>query len=344
LVVLAGFLIAGSGPKRDEIVVPLDTRLMRVEQALRELAARPAPAPSAVDPKAIADLTSRLAKLEAAVATARPQAADPALANRISIIEGELKGLGETVAILGRRSDEIATTAREARQRADATAAALAELAQKVARVSQGVDRSEFDALANRLAAIERSEKAVEAELAKRPPGGSSDRSVRLALAASALQSAVERGGPFQAELATAQSLAADRKTLDPLVPFATTGLPTAASLARELAALAPALYQAAGSAPREGSFLERLQASAERLVRIRPVADVPGTDPAAIVARIEVRAAHADLAGALDELAKLPASARAPAEAWIKKTEARQAAVATSRQLAADALAALGK
>ncbi len=53
---------------------------------------RPASMPSAVD-----DLAGRLAKLEAAVATPRPAALDPALANRISAIEGQVKALGETV-------------------------------------------------------------------------------------------------------------------------------------------------------------------------------------------------------------------------------------------------------
>lgn len=326
LVVFAAFMIAGFGSGRDAAVDTLDVRIARVEQALRELAARPAS--SGADPRVIADLTGRLARLEAAAAAPRPQAADPALANRMSINEGELKALGETVAILGRRSDEIAATAREARQRADATAAALAELTKKFAQTAPAIQRSEFDALAGRLAAIERSEKAVEAELAKRPAGGSSDRSVRLAVAASVLQGALERGGPYADELATVQSLAPDRKALAPLEPFAASGLPAAASLARELAALTPALYQAAGAAPRDRGFLEKLQASAEKLVRIRPSEEVPGTDPAAIVARIEVKAAHADLAGALAELAKLPAEARAPALAWIKTAETRQAAI----------------
>ena len=50
-----------------------------------------------------------------------------------------------------------------------------------------------------------------------------------------------------------------------------------------------------------------RLQANAEKLVRIRPIEETSGNDPLAIVARIEIRAAQADIAGALAELAKLP-------------------------------------
>jgi hypothetical protein len=61
-------------------------------------------------------------------------------------------------------------------------------------------------------------------------------------------------------------------------------------------------------------------------------------------VARIEVKASQADISGALAELAKLPAAARAPAEAWIKKVEMRMAALDASRRISADALSGLSK
>ncbi len=50
------------------------------------------------------------------------------------------------------------------------------------------------------------------------------------------------------------------------------------------------------------------------------------------------------DFTGALAELNALPANVRAPAEDWIKKVEARNAAMDASRRVVADALAALGK
>jgi hypothetical protein len=89
---------------------------------------------------------------------------------------------------------------------------------------------------------------------------------------------------------------------------------------------------------------MDRLQASAERLVRVRPIEEAPGSDPSAIVSRAEFRAAQADIPGALAELAQLPPNVRAPAEAWIKKAEAREAALQSSRRLANDALVALGR
>jgi hypothetical protein len=347
-VVLAALLIANLVPGRDTGAPGPDARVARLEQQLRELAARPLPAPA--DRAALDDLAARLARIETALANPRAAATDPALANRISTLEGEVKAMAETVSILGRRSDETAAVAREARQRADTTAAALAELTQRVTRLSSAPGpRADLDALGKRVDAIERAGKAVEAELAKQAAAAAvaSDKPLRLAVVASALKSAVERGEPYAGEFAAAKALAPDAKALAPLEAFAATGVPSAAALARELTALAGTLrqaaQQAAGTPPRDG-FLEKLQASAEKLVRVRPLEEVAGDDPPAIVSRIEVKAAQADLAGALVELAKLPPALRAPADAWIVKAQARAAALDASRSFAAAALAGLGK
>ena len=342
LVVLAGILVVESVFRPDNGNPAADARLTQIEQQVRQLAGRPAS--SNADPGAIEGLANRLAKLESATAGLRAPTGDPSLANRIATIEGEAKALSEIVAILGRRTDETATVARESRQRTDVNAAAIAELTQKVAGSGASpVGRSELEALSGRIAAVERSEKAVEAALAKRQVEGTTDRSVRLAVAAAALRSAVERGEPFAPLLAMTKPLVPDSKALAPLEPFAALGVPSAVTLGRQLSELAPALYRAAGTA-RETGLLDRLTASAEKLVRIRPINEVPGNDPSAVIARIEFKAAHADLKGALTELATLPADVRAPADAWIKTAQARAAAIAASQRIAADALNALGK
>jgi hypothetical protein len=308
----------------------VDARLAGLELEVRDLAAR-APA-AGVNARAFDEVVGRLDTLEAAVVTSRPAAGDPSLSNRIAAINGEVKALAETIATLGRRSDEVLAAAREARTRSDATAAAVAALAQKLP-AGAAVERSQVDALAGRVAAVETSEKTAER----------GDRAVRLVLVATALKAAAERGDPFAGELAAAKTLGADPKLTAALEPFAASGVPTTAALARELAALAPSLRPPA-SAPARENFLDRLQVNAEKLVRVRPTEEVAGNDAAAIASRIEGKAVQEDLAGAQAELAKLSTTARAPAEAWIKKEQARTAALDASRRLAADALAGLGK
>jgi hypothetical protein len=331
-VVLAVLGVVSLLLSRDNGVSALDARLAGVELDLRDLAAR-APPPAA-DPKALDAVAGRVAKLEAAGATPPPSASDGALAARVAALETQINALADTVGVLGRRNDEALSAAREARVRADAGAAEISELTQKP---PAAVDRGEFEALANRVAAAERSEKAAE------KAAGSTDRAVRLALAANALNAAVERGDAFAAELAAVKALGADPKLVAALEPFARSGVPSAAALARQFAELAPALSQAAEPPSREG-VLGRLQANAEKLVRIRRVDEAPGGDAAAIVARSEAKAARGDLAGTAAELAQLPPNARAPAEAWIKSVQARTAAIDASRRLAADALAGLNK
>jgi hypothetical protein len=338
LVVLLVFL-AGQFSGDETRIRTVEARIARAEHQVRELSGR-APA-NGIEAKALDELTARVAKLETGGSATRPPAADPVLANRMATLEGALKSLEEKIGVVARRTDDIDLIARDAREKAGASAAAIAELTQKMARLSSA---SELDASINRIAALERLIGTVQAELAKRGVGETGDRPVRLAVTAAALNTAVERGDAFTAELAAAKQLAGNAAPLAPLESFAATGLPSATTLGRELVTLTNALAQTSGAPPREGGFLDRLQANAERLVRIRPLDEPPGDDPAAVLTRIEQRALQADLPGALTELAKLPAPARAAAQAWMAKAQARLAAVAASRRFAADAFAALGK
>ena len=331
-VVLAALGVASLLLSRDNGVSDLDARLAGVELELRDLASR-APPPAA-DPQALDAVAGRVAKLEAAGVAPPQGAGDPALAARIAALETEVKALAETMGALGRRNEEALAAAREARVRADAGAAEISELTQKP---PASVDRGDFEALANRVATVERSEKAAESA------AKSADRAVRLALAATALNAAVERGDAFAGELAAVKALGADPKLTAALEPFARSGVPTSAALARQFSELAPALQQAAEPPSREG-VLGRLQMNAEKLVRIRRVDEAPGSDANAIVARSEAKAARGDLAGAAAELGELPPNARAPADAWIKSVQARTAAIDASRRLAADALSGLSK
>ena len=130
---------------------------------------------------------------------------------------------------------------------------------------------------------------------------------------------------------------------LAPLAPFAASGVPASQALAQELHALLPAMLKISGAQAPQGGFIERLQANAGKLVRIRPVDAPPGDDAAAVLARVEIEAAKADITAALADLGKLADATRAPAQAWIAKATARQAALAAARQYAADAARAFG-
>jgi hypothetical protein len=338
--VLAALGVASLLVSRDNGVRSLDARLAGVERNVRELAARAPPA--AADPKALEEVAGRVAKLEAAPA-APPQgaASDSALSDRVAALEAQLKTVAETIGSLGRRDEEVFTAARDARARVDANAAAVADLAQKIPAATAaergavedlGKRVSALESLGNRVSAIERSAQAAER----------GDRALRLALAATALNTAVERGDAFTPELAAVKAFGGDPKLIAALEPLAGSGVPLPAALARELSELAPSLQ--ASTAPSRESVLARLQANAEKLVQVRRVDEPAGSDAGAIVARAQAKASRGDIAGAASELGQLPPDARARAQAWITRAQARQAAIDASRRLAADALAGVGK
>jgi hypothetical protein len=293
----------------------------------------------------IAEISARLNKIEGTIATQQqqpvpPPQPDPALISRLAAAEAATKPLSDSLAALTRRVDDVAAAAQTALAQAK-TASTAADAAKSAAQA--GVARGDLDALAGRIAALESAVKVVSDDL-KHETATADDRAARLTVAAEALRATVERGAPYPAELAAAKSLGADPSATAPLEPFAAAGVPAAAALARELAGLIPALRQAADPASSDSSFLSRLESNAQRLVRITPVDAPPGDDPASVVTRIGVDAAHADIAAALADIAKLPDAAKPLAAAWVEKAQARNAALAASRKLAADALAALSK
>jgi hypothetical protein len=89
--------------------------------------------------------------------------------------------------------------------------------------------------------------------------------------------------------------------------------------------------------------IVERLQAGAAKLVKIERT-DTVGNDRGAVVARITAAALRNDFNEARRELKTLEPADRAAAQGWLEKADARDAAIAASRQFAADAMAVLGK
>jgi hypothetical protein len=285
-------------------------------------------------------VTARLDKIERAIEAPR---SDPALGSRIAELAAQSKALGDNVAALTRRVDEIAAASQSAGKQAD-NALNAAEAA-KSASATAGKDaaqRSDVDGLATRIMALESAVKGLAAATAPLTSAGANDRAARLTVAAEALRAAVERGAPLQAELSAVQALGVDRNATAALEPFAANGVPSTTALARDLERLVPALQDASEPRSGEASFLDRLKSNAQKLVRITPLNAPPGNDPQALVERIRLDAARADITAAMADLNMLPEAAKSLAADWSKKAAAREAAVAASRKIAADALAAL--
>lgn len=315
------------------------TQIAALQQQIQALQNRPAPV---ADTKAIDAVAQRVTRMEESLKSL-PKA-DASVTERLTAAENAMKSLGVALTALNQRSDDASVNAARAREQAEASEKAVTQLrgsVQDVAKdASSAVAPAQVEALTQRLAALEQTSKAAREELDKT---ATREKATRLALSAAALRAAVVTGAPFSAELSQAKALGAPDRHLAPLSSFSSSGVPTAAALAQELRTLLPQMVKLAGAQAPSGGFLERLQANASRLVKVTPVDAPPGDDASAVLARLEVESAHADIAGALVDLGKLPEAARAPAQGWIAKAKAREAALAAARDLAADTSRALG-
>jgi len=309
-----------------------DPRIAALEAQIKELQARPAAVSN--NTGASDALGARIAKIEGDLSRLASTPAD----------DSALKSLGVALTALSRRYDDLAATIRDAQSRADAAEKAAADLRRNVQDVSKtaaaGASSAELDSLQQRLAALEEQSKTARAEIAK---ATESDRAARLALSAAAVRDAVLRGAPFAEELAQAKALGADEKALAPLWPLAASGVPSARTLAKQLTDLLPQMRKATDTPAASGGFLERLQANAEHLVRVRPAGAPAGDDASAVLARIEQNAAQDNIAAALADVGTLPQPARQIASDWVTRAVARQKALDAARDFAAHSTRSLG-
>jgi hypothetical protein len=270
---------------------------------------------------------------------------------RLAALDAALAGLNDRVAALDRMVRDSTAAAQAAAERADRTARLLDEARKSgdEREAAQQLDRGAMDDLAGRIKTLESRQMTIRQiqERLDRLAGaaGAPDQAARVAVAAAALRNAVERDGrPFAAELAAARAIGLDEGALAALEPFAAAGLPRRNDLFHDLSTLLPELRQAAAPPTQDLGYLDRIQASAVRMLHIRPVTDKPGDDPSTVLSRIEFKMVQLDIDGIITELDKLPAKAKDAAQPWRTKALARRDAVEAARQLATASLAKLGE
>ena len=255
-------------------------------------------------------------------------APDPAVAARVD-------GLEKSLAALRAQSEKLA---------ADLGSVKLAP--------RDAAAAPDLSAINERIAGLERAARAQSSaisepaakEAVKQNATPADDVPLRRIVAAALLDVLVRNGDPYPAALTAAKSLAPNPDALKPLEGFAAGGVPSAAVLSRELLTLVPKLSPPAQENATTGSgLIDRLQAGAAKLVRIERT-DAVGNSSGNVVARVTAAALRNDYHEAQRELNTLPSADRAAAQGWLEKADARDAALAASRQFAAEAMAALAK
>jgi len=287
----------------------------------------PSPAPQS-NAAVIEDLAARLTSLEAKANRPAAPSQDAAGAVRVDGLEKSVAALRADITGLRTQSDKLAAAVNDTK--ASPGEPDLAAIKERIARIEQAT-RAQSAEIAK-----------DDARIAEAKPAD--DLPLRRVVAAALLDVAVRHGDPYAALLATAKSFAPNADDLKPLEAFAATGVPNPPALDRELLTLVSKLSPPAPESATTGSgIVDRLQAGAAKLVRIERT-DSTGNDRGAIVARVTAAALRNDFAAARRDLNTLAPADRAPAQAWLDKADARDAALAASRHFADQAMAALAK
>jgi hypothetical protein len=304
----------------------------------------------------VADLAARVDRLEGAIADAgRGAATSQAVTQRLARLENELNDLSATVAQRQQAAadDQSALTdltsqigalearlgpAEAAREEVERLAGGLGAVEQQIAagqEQSAGqTDKlvalsSEVGALSTRLDVLGETVDQLQNRLVT-----SEDRRTRaatLALVIAQLNTALDRGEPFEEVLDGLRALGGDDPTvveaIKPLESAATSGVPSLPELRNAFERSANEIVHAA-QAPDGDGLLDQAAGNLMRLVTVRPVgADVEGDGAAARVARAEAALAEGDLAAAVAELEGLQGPAAEAAGPWLAEARARLAA-----------------
>jgi hypothetical protein len=272
------------------------------------------------------DLAARVAGIEARIGKPAAAVPDPAMANRVEGLEKSVASLRGDLSGLRAQSEKLSAAVNDVKSGPRESAPAV-----------------DLSAINERIAQVERAARVRASETAQQGAKPADDVPLRRVVAASVLDVSVRQGEPYVAALAAAKSLAENADALKPLDGFAATGVPSAANLSRELLTLVPKLLPAQENAAGGSGIVDRLQAGAAKLVRIERN-DGVGNDRGAVVGRVTASALRNDFAEARRELKTLAPADRAAAQGWLDKADARDAALAASRQFASEAMAALAK
>ncbi|KJF71889.1 COG4223 family protein [Agrobacterium arsenijevicii] len=196
----------------------------------------------------------------------------------------------------------------------------------------------QVDALAEKITALEstlKSERSAQAsataDLTRRLTDAETkineprdDIEVARAIASAALKAAIDRGGPFLTELDTLSKVTSDDPAIASLQSFAATGVPSRSELMQKFPDVANAMLSAVNQPDPNQGIMERLTESAFSLVKVRPVGNIEGETPDAMIARMENKLRNGDLQGAALEWNGLPEAAKTASADYKKSLDAR--------------------
>ena len=253
----------------------------------------------------IAQLDGGLNDVRQSIA-ALPAAAEPL---DLAPLETQLKGLEDRVTAIG----------------AGASSADAATLAETISGIESGIAelRTQLTALDQRVAATDSAISGLKGDVSATQTAISTQNqtiagadigpAVRLPLMVSGLETAIANGRPFAAELVGLKGLLPDLVVPGPIEASATEGLPRPDAVVAQFTAAVPNVL-AGRAAVSTGDMGEDALEWMKGLLALRPVGEVTGDTPEAIVSRLEAAVGRHDFKAAAELLAQLPPAMQAGA------------------------------
>lgn len=304
----------------------------------------------------------RLAQLEQRV---NALGQSPSQAPNLSAIEGRLRTLEAARGPLDQRLQEIQGAADRATARAEEAfnkpvpqppapqnEAALSELSNRLSAL-EGEVRANAQSAANASNAAQTLDRRVTeqdqrvATLSQQVTQNSQSveaagqTSTRVVLT-ERLNDALRGGTPFTDVLEALRKTGANADRLKAIEPFAEKGAPTASAMLQSFEPLEAQILRDQRSA--SGEWSDKLLRMMDKVVTVRPVNEPDATGVPGVLARIRQALAWNDPGGAAAAWASLPEPARRISEEWGRQITALAGAHQASRELSADALAALNR
>lgn len=328
---------------------PGPEQLAAFEQRLTALERRPvmAPAPAPAPPAPMGDLVKRVEGLEqglrqALAARPAPEAGasvpapapaeTQALAARLSTVEAAANAADDSA----KAALQAANRALEASARPPSPPVDLRPLEMRLQGLDQRLAAAEAEARAAKTEALAR--EAPAAALARRSEATS------LAVVAQTIGQAIDQGAPFEAALVAAAGLGAEAAKIAPLQAVAKTGVPTARAIALLWTTESRAAFDATQEPEGDQGWLDRLKAGAAKVVRVRPVGEAPGDDPAALIGRIDAALGRSAVGEALAAWNRLPEPAKAASRGFAEAARKRVAAEDAVKALSSGAMADIAR
>ncbi|WP_131113271.1 COG4223 family protein [Lichenihabitans psoromatis] len=366
ILMLGALLYRLYDPAPDDSVAALTTEMSGLKQRIAALEARPTAVSAAPN---LAPLQDRLSAIEGTVAqlktdladtqsardaskTAAPAetAANAAPSVDLGPIQSKLADLGQSITALqgtvaalpkvdlGPIDAKVADLGQTVASLQGAVAALphvdLAPLSRDIAALNQRVTPLE-----TALSAPKSDARATEA----RQEGSAAEtRAAPIAVTAQVIEGALHDGRSFMPEVTALKALGVSESNLAPLTAVADKGAATDAMLITLFGQVRDKMLGAGAPKP-TGNVLDRMLASAQGLVKVRPAGETAGNDPDAVVSRIDADLNRADLNGALGEWQKLPDDGKAASQSWADRLKARVDAQDAARAIVAGAVTAFG-